>query len=71
MKGIEMDRKQRKIYKELQKRPGEVHIDTQTNKLYGLVEGGLMIFDGNVMNADFTKMNSEEVSQFIIDTLKK
>jgi len=66
-----LTREQKKIYKNLKKRPGEIFMDPTNNKLYALVSGGLLILSGNEMNVDFTKMSTDEINQFIIQTLSK
>jgi hypothetical protein len=71
MKGKTMNREQKKIYKNLKKRPGEVFVDLEDNKLYALVPEGLLILTGDEMNADFTKMSTDEINTFILETLSK
>lgn len=66
---MSMTREQKKIYKTLQKRPGEIFMDPKNNKLYALVSGGLLILSGDEMNADFTKMSNNEINDFLINTL--
>lgn len=64
-----MNREQKKIYKNLLKRPNEVFISRKKNILYALIKGGLMMINGDDFNVELSKMTSEELNKFILDVI--
>ena len=56
-----------KIYEQLLKRPDEVCITPDGQKLYALTEGGMLIFTG----PNFKEMSDDEVNDFLEKKLKE